>query len=236
MFTIKNICTEICTIITHLFNRSLLDGYFPNILKKSKIIPLYKSGDRKKPENYRPISLLPQLSNILERLIKNRILNFINKHNIMNECQYGFRNNISTADAISETIISDILESLQKCAIISIDLRKAFDTLVHTIFLNKLFILNISKTEMINFNSNKYPNNIISLSDTLINNVYNYKYLGIILDSKLDFKNHIIKVNNKLSQIQFLISKLSKFIKTNSLIIIFNSIFLPYLNYGNILW
>ena len=96
--------------------------------------------------------------------------------------------------------------------------------------------LNISKTEMINVNSNKYPNNIISLNDTLINNVYNYKYLGIILDSKLDFKNHIIKLNNKLSQIQFLISKLSKFIKTNSLIIIYNSIFLPYLNYGNILW
>ena len=65
---------------------------------------------------------------------------------------------------------------------------------------------------MINFNSNKHPNNIISLNDTLINNVYNYKYLGIILDSKLYFKNHIIKLNNKLSQIQFLITKLSKFI------------------------
>ena len=83
---------------------------------------------------------------------------------------------------------------------------------------------------MINVNSNKHPNNIISL----INDVYNYKYPGINLDSKLDFKNHIIKLNNKLSQIKFLISKVSKFIKTNSLIIIYNSIFLP-LNYGNIL-
>ena len=148
MYIIKNISTEICPIITHLFNRSLSDGYFPNILKKSKVIPLYKSGDRKKPENYRPISLLPQLSKILERLIKNRILNFINKHNIINDCQYGFRNNISTADAISETvdIISDKLESLQKCAIISIDLRKAFDTLDHTILLNKLFIYGIRGT------------------------------------------------------------------------------------------
>ena len=90
---------------------------------------------------------------------------------------------------------------------------------------------------MINVNSYKHPNNIISLNGTLINNIYNYKYLGIILDSKFDFKNHIIKLNNKLSQIQFLIcnSKLSKFIKTNSLIIIYNSIFLPYLNYGYIL-
>ena len=59
----------------------------------------------------------------------------------------------------------------------------------------------------------------MSLNDTLINNVYNYKYLGINLDSKLFFKNHI-KLNNKLSKIQFLISTLSKFIKTNSLIII----------------
>ena len=65
---------------------------------------------------------------------------------------------------------------------------------------------------MINFNSNKHPNNIISLNHTLINNVYNYKYLGIFLDSKLDFKNHIIKLNNKLFQFQFLISKMSKFI------------------------
>ena len=47
---------------------------------------------------------------------------------------------------------------------------------------------------MINFNLNKHPNNIISLNDILINNVYNYKYIGIILDSKLDFKNHIIKL------------------------------------------
>ena len=75
-------------------------------------------------------------------------MNFINKYNIINECQYGFRNNISTADAISETIeiINDKLESLHKCAIISIDLRKAFDTLDHTILLNKLFIYGIRGT------------------------------------------------------------------------------------------
>ena len=80
---------------------------------------------------------------------------------------------------------------------------------------------------MINFSSNKHPNNIISLKDTLINNVYNYKYIGINIDSKLDF-NHIISLNNKLSQIKLYVSMLSKFIKTNSLII--------YLNYGNIIW
>ena len=57
----------------------------------------------------------------------------------------------------------------------------------------------------------------MSLSDTFINNVHNYKYIGVKLDSKLDFKNHIIKLNKKL-------------------IIIYNSIFQLYLNYGNILW
>ena len=89
---------------------------------------------------------------------------------------------------------------------------------------------------MINFNSNKHPNNIFSLNDTLINKVYNYKYLGFNIVSKYYFKNHIINLNNKLSHIQFLISKLRKSIKTNLLIIIYNSIFLLYLNYGNILW
>ena len=70
---------------------------------------------------------------------------------------------------------------------------------------------------MINFSSNKHPNNIISLKDTLINNVYNYKYIGINIDSKLDFKNHIISLNNKFSKIQFYTSVLSKFIKQNSI-------------------
>ena len=51
MYIIQNISTEIVPIITHLINRSLSDGYFPTILNKSKIIPLYKSRDRKKPEN-----------------------------------------------------------------------------------------------------------------------------------------------------------------------------------------
>ena len=70
---------------------------------------------------------------------------------------------------------------------------------------------------MINFSSNKHQNNIISLKDTLINNVYNYKYIGINIDSKLDFKNHIISLNNKFSKIQFYTSVLSKFIKQNSI-------------------
>ena len=95
MSVIKEIRVEITPILFHLFNRSLSEGIFPIALKKAKVIPLFKDGDRSKPENYRPISLLPQFSKLLEKLIKVRILKFLNKFNIISDTQYGFRKNVN---------------------------------------------------------------------------------------------------------------------------------------------
>ena len=79
------------------------------------------------------------------KLIKSRISNFLNKFNILNDNQYGFRKNLSTADALSDVLesVNKILENLENCAIVSIDLRKAFDTLDHDILINKLYIYGI---------------------------------------------------------------------------------------------
>ena len=85
MSVIKEIRVEITPILFHLFNRSLSEGIFPIALKKAKVIPLFKDGDRSKPENYRPISLLPQFSKLLEKLIKVRNLKFLNKFNIISD-------------------------------------------------------------------------------------------------------------------------------------------------------
>ena len=105
-------------------NRVFSEGIFPNILKIAKVVPLFKKSDKSKPENYRPISSLPQFSKILEQLIKNRLLQFLDKFNIISKCQYGFRNTISTADALVDVIetVCQQLENLNKCAILSIDL------------------------------------------------------------------------------------------------------------------
>ena len=62
MFIIKDIILEISPLLKHVFNRSLAEGIFPNVLKKAKDIPIFKSGDKSLAENYRPISLLPQIS------------------------------------------------------------------------------------------------------------------------------------------------------------------------------
>ena len=104
MFIIKEIILDISPLLKHVFNRSLAEGIFHNVLKKAKVIPIFKSGDKSLAENYRPISLLPKISKIFEKLIKSRISNVLNKFNILNDNQYGFRKNLSTSDALSDVL------------------------------------------------------------------------------------------------------------------------------------
>ena len=80
--------------------RSIKDGIVPDDLKIAKIVPIFKSDDKRTVSNYRPISILPVFSKILERLIYNRLLDFINKFDILSNGQYGFRKNISTSLAL----------------------------------------------------------------------------------------------------------------------------------------
>ena len=68
--------------LTHVCNLSFLQGVFPRELKIAKVIPLYKSDDKMFVKNYRPVSVLPLFSKVLERLMYNRLLSFINKNNI----------------------------------------------------------------------------------------------------------------------------------------------------------
>ena len=73
---IKNIALPLCNV----FNKSLLTGCFPDKLKVAKVIPLYKGDDKRLLNNYRPISVLPAFSKILERLMYKRLLDFLNKN------------------------------------------------------------------------------------------------------------------------------------------------------------
>ena len=82
--------------ITHVMNLSIINGVVPNELKVAKVVPIYKSGDRRLINNYRPVSVLPCFSKILEKLMYNRISNFIHKHSLLNEYQFGFRQKRST--------------------------------------------------------------------------------------------------------------------------------------------
>ena len=123
-----------------ILNKSLQEGHFQNRMKMAEIVPLHKGGDESLCNNYRPISLLLTLSKVLEKVVYVRTYNFLEKNNILFKSQYGFRNQYSCNDAISE-LVGEITENKERCmhtAGIFLDLSKVFDTLPHKILLNKL--------------------------------------------------------------------------------------------------
>ena len=91
-------------ILSYICNTSLGQGIFPDVMKIARIIPLFKSGDKQNVSNYRPISLLPQFSKILEKIFNNGLMNFLNCNNLLYLRQYGFRKNMSTSMAIMELV------------------------------------------------------------------------------------------------------------------------------------
>ena len=100
----KKIIPPILTPLRHICNTSLGQGIFSDEMKIARIIPLFKSGDKQNVSNYRPISLLPQFSNILEKIFNNCLMNFLNSNNLLYLRQYGFRKNMSTSMAIMESV------------------------------------------------------------------------------------------------------------------------------------
>lgn len=139
MLTIINYIAE---PFSHLVNLSFATGTVPINMKVAKVIPIYKSGDMSSLNNYRPISLLPAFSKLLEKLMYNRLINFIEANNILYKHQYGFRKKHSTIHPILH-LLSHVSEASNKInreltMAIFIDLKKAFDTISHDILINKL--------------------------------------------------------------------------------------------------
>ena len=123
-----------------IFNRCIKEGRFPNTLKLAKVIPIHKGDSVLTVSNYRPISLLPIFSKIMERLIYNQFMDFIEKNNILSELQFGFQRNKSTEHAISSifTNITNALARKKSSYCIFLDFAKAFDTVNHRILVDKL--------------------------------------------------------------------------------------------------
>ena len=86
--------------LTAIINNSFRNGSFPDTLKIAKVCPVYKNGDTSELTNYRPISVLTSFSKIFERLVYNRLTNYLNKYAIIYENQFGFRSNLSTVLAV----------------------------------------------------------------------------------------------------------------------------------------
>ena len=132
--------SDISTHLSKIFNLSLLTGVYPDKLKISKTIPIFKKGDHHLPSNYRPISLLSNINKILEKIMFNRTYDFLDKYKCIYDLQFGFRKKYSVNHAlikITESIRSALDDGKTACGIF-IDLQKAFDTVNHSILTDKL--------------------------------------------------------------------------------------------------
>ena len=125
-------------------------GQIPDSMKIACITPIFKSGDKENLINYRPISILPFFSKIIERSIYNRIYNFISKYSIISSQQFGFLKNISTETAICN--LTEYLYDSLDCHDITcntfIALRKVFDKVHHCILLKKVKLYGIRGIEL----------------------------------------------------------------------------------------
>ena len=134
--------------ITQICNLSIKLSAFPKKCKTAKLTHLFKKGSKSEAKYYRPISLLPLVSKIIEKIIHNQVENFLNSHNIIYKYQSGFRTNHSTNSCLSylSNKIQNGFEEGKFTGMILIDLQKAFDTIDHEILLLKMKYLGFAES------------------------------------------------------------------------------------------
>ena len=348
VYVLKELRDLLSPIMSNLINECFQKGTYPDCLKLAIVIPLHKGGAETDPNNFRPISILPTLNKVMEKVIHTRLYDYFEKYKIINDNQFGFRRGHSTTMAVTE-FVENILNSYDKqqatCAIF-VDLSKAFDSVNRNILLLKLYRygvrgsmhdlltsyldqrkqfikcdgvsssqlsvdvgvpqgsilgpllflihlndlkystnlqtinfaddtllyqtidntegvqeklthemkkvkswmnvnhlrLNASKTKFMVFHPKKYKykkltNLKLKLdSDNEIEQVKQFKYLGLIIDQDLSWKSHIKYITTKLSRTLGLLYKTRHFMDKKCRLLLFNSLFLSYIQYGIICW
>ena len=152
---LKQIIIDIAPPLIHIFNLSLSNGVYPNSFQIAKVIPICKKDDPSQISNYRPVSLLPCISRILEKTVYERCYSFLIRHKLLIPNQSDFRKGFSTDLALVHLFdaISNSLAKKKKVVGIFMDLSKAFDTLNHDILLYKLQALWYTGVTLLWFNN-----------------------------------------------------------------------------------
>ena len=132
---IKLASAQLSVPFTEIYNESILSGEFPEIFKISKVIPIFKSGSISELGNYRPIAVIPSFSKVLERLVYDQLVSYLEKECLLYNFQFGFRKGYSTEYAILETVekLKSAVDDQKVTCGIFLDFSKAFDTINHHI-------------------------------------------------------------------------------------------------------
>lgn len=145
---LKSIAHKVIVLITNIYNACLRIKYFPTQWKKAIVILFKKPGKSPlQPNNYRPISLLPCLAKVFEKVINLRLQKFLEENNIINLNQYGFKKGHSTTHQVQRIVekIGEAFNNKEMVGAVFLDVEKAFDSLWHKGLIKKLLIHNIPK-------------------------------------------------------------------------------------------
>ena len=139
-FMFKSCCTTISDVLCSMFNLNVATRSFANVWKLSKVTPLHKTGCTNTASNFRPISIIPTVGKILERIVHCQTVSYLESSNILSEAQSGFRAGRSMGTCLID-FLNNIYQGVDRgcvCGVVSLDLAKAFDTVDHNILLSKL--------------------------------------------------------------------------------------------------
>jgi len=152
---LKKLIGPLAEILTFLFNISISSGTFFDSMKISKVIPIFKSGSHNEISDYRPISIVSPLSKIFEKIIKSRLILFLDNLKILNDSQYGFRKKMSTELALMKFCndTTNYLNNSKNTLAVFLDFSKAFDSVNHQILIDKLNHYGIRGTTLSLINS-----------------------------------------------------------------------------------
>ena len=154
-YVIKLVRVELVPAITHIINLSIQNSSFPTIWKRAKIIPLHKKNEPTNPKNYRPVALLSIFSKILERVVFQQVVEYMEGNLLFHPSHHGFRHGHSTATALIEMqdVWIEAFDRNEITATVMLDLSAAFDVVNKDILLSKLEAYGFDKKVLLWFNS-----------------------------------------------------------------------------------
>ena len=137
---LKMAASIVAPSLTAIFTKSILTGIYPTEWKTARVTPVFKKGVKSDLNNYRPISVIPVVSKVFEKIVYDQLYQYLNDNKLLSSCQSGFRSLHSTLTALLEATNSWSvnIDNGFLNGVVFIDLKKAFDTIDHEIILRKL--------------------------------------------------------------------------------------------------